>query len=264
MRDPGGDAATTGATGARRGRIQSVDRAAALLRAVGEARPGEATLAALAASCGLNRSTAWRILVTLEDQGFVERRGSAYALGVAVVQLASAATRDVLLRGGHRVLARLATVSGETASLAVARRSGLFYVDSVAASGAGSESWLGRHVPLHATSTGKAYLAWLEPDEVDDLLPMRLPAFTAATITDHAALRADLEATRARGYATCEGELERRWQGVAAPVLGPDGRPLGSIDLWGHADRVTVARFAALGELVVEGAREVAISLERS
>jgi DNA-binding IclR family transcriptional regulator len=244
-------------------RIQAVERAAALLRAVADAAPGEISATNLATSCGLNRATAWRLLATLEDNGLVERRRRGYTLGVVLAQMSSTAARDTLARIAHPVLDRLASVSGDTASLAVARRSGLYYVSMISGSGVPSEPWLGRHVPLHATSSGKAYCSRLDPDEVDELLPPRLPAFTTSTIVDHDALHQELAATRLRGYAVCAGELDPQFWGVAAPVLDLHGRPLGSIDIWGGAQRVTLERFGVLGELVRDAAAEVAAGLAR-
>ncbi len=242
-------------------RIQAVERAAALMRAVADAAPGELSAAELADRCGLNRATAWRLLATLEDTGMVERRGRGYALGVVLAQMSSTAARDTLLRIAHPVLVRLATISGDTASLAVARRSGLYYVNMVSAAGLPPEPWLGRHVPLHATSSGKAYCSGLDPDEVDELLPPHLTAFTATTIVDHDAFHREIAATRARGYAVCAGELDPQWWGVAAPVLDLHARPIASIDIWGGAQRVTLERFGVLGELVREAAAEVAAGL---
>src|SRR3954471_12376061 len=72
-------------------RVQSVARAAELLKALG-AGGGDATVFDLADRCGLNRSTAWRILATLEESGLVERdpRTGRYSAGYALVALAAA------------------------------------------------------------------------------------------------------------------------------------------------------------------------------
>lgn len=241
--------------------MQAVDRAVALLQAVAALPPARATLSELADRCGINRSTAWRLLATLEDGGMVERRGGGYALGLAAAQMAGAASMDALMRRAHPVLARVANTSGETASLAVARRFGLHYVDQAVSTDIVSESWLGRPVPLHATSTGKAYLAWLGDAEVDDYLAGPLPAFTPHTITDPEALRVELQATRQRGFATCMEELTRT-AGVAAPILDGRGRPIGAIDIWGPPERVSTARLGALGQLVREAAAEIATLLD--
>jgi DNA-binding IclR family transcriptional regulator len=246
----------------RNGRIQSVDRAAALMRAIASMPPESTTLQALADRCGLKRSTTWRILMTLEHNGLVDRRGSRYTMGFAAAQLATASAVDGVVRLAHPVISRIAVLSGETSTLAVARRLGLYYVDQAVSTRIVSENWLGRQVPLHATSSGKAFLAWLSGDEVDEALPKHLPRFTGTTVTDPAELRGDLAETRVRGYAICAGELESDSFGVAAPVLDPAGRPVAVVSIWGPPDRVPVTRFAALGELCAQAATDLVRLLE--
>src|SRR5215211_6187801 len=115
-------------------RVQSVDRAADLLRALAE-HGGPASVPDLADRCGLNRSTAWRILGTLEHHGLVERdpATSRYTVGYAIVALAAAAGHEPLVRRAHPHLRALAEACAETASLAVPRRLQLVYVDQVQA-----------------------------------------------------------------------------------------------------------------------------------
>src|SRR5215213_8462653 len=164
-------------------RIQSIDRAAELLEAVARA-PEPETAPELADACGLNRSTAWRILATLEHHGLVDRDpvGNRYGLGFGVVRLAAAAGHEPLVRLAHPLLRRLAEGTGETVNLAVARRLELVYADQVQGPHVMAPNWLGHTVPLHATSTGKAFLAALPADELDALLRTRLERFTDTTI----------------------------------------------------------------------------------
>jgi DNA-binding IclR family transcriptional regulator len=122
-------------------------------------------------------------------------------------------------------------------------------------------NWVAREVPLHATSTGKAFLAWLPPEEARGLLDLPLPRFTDTTVTDPVVLMTDLVAIRERGYAECAGELEPTLYGVSAPILNLDGRPLGVFSIWGPVSRVPVARFAELGPLAVQAAEEVRTAL---
>lgn len=248
----------------RSGRVQSVDRAAALLRAVADAAPHGAPVAALAEQCGLNRATAWRLLATLEDNGLVERApGSGrYQLGIGVTRLAAAVGVDGVVRRARPVLERLSERTGETADLALVRASGLVYVDEVSPPAVMTASWRGRSVPLHATSSGKAWLAWLSPREAADLLPAPLERFTGTTLIDPAALRDELDTIRARGYGTCRGEFEAQLFGVSAPVL--DGtRPVAVVSIWGPGDRITPDRFPELGALAVQAAAELADLLLR-
>ncbi|HYJ68923.1 MAG TPA: IclR family transcriptional regulator [Nocardioidaceae bacterium] len=244
---------------ARSTRVQSVDRAVALLRAVARASGSESTVTALAAACGLNRATAWRILTTLEAQGMVvaDRETGRFRIGFGVVELAGAAGADALVRAAHPMLERVCRQAGETAALAVLDGRALKYVDEVAPTAIVAAIWRGREVPLHATSTGKALLAFSEPAEVERMTGPRLERFTKTTITSRAKLRAELDRTRERGYGVCRGEYESSAWGVSAPMLDSSGRPLAILSIWGPANRVTDARFEALGEIARDAAASI-------
>jgi DNA-binding IclR family transcriptional regulator len=243
----------------RSGRVQSVDRAVALLRAVAAASGASATVTALAATCGLNRATAWRILMTLEEHGMViaDRQTGRYRIGFGVVELAGSAGVDALVHAAHPVLERVCDQTGETAAIAVVRSGALTYVDEVGPVAIVAATWRGRDLPLHATSTGKALLAFSDPENVTGLVGPKLTRYTATTITSQAKLRAELELTRERGFGVCRGEYEASAWGVSAPVLDSAGRPLAVLSIWGPANRVPEARFDALGELARDAAHSI-------
>jgi len=242
------------------GRVQSVDRALRLLNGVAAAAPQGETVAALAAQCGINRATAWRLLGTLEAHQLVERDPSTnrYHIGFALVRMSAAAGHDGLVRRTRPILERVSAQTGETADLAVAGLHGVTYVGEVAPSSVLAVNWLAREVPLHATSTGKAFLAWLPPEEALGLLETPLRGFTDTTVTDPKRLLEELAETRARGYAECAGELEPTLYGVSAPVLNTqDGRPVAVFSIWGPVNRVPVTRFSALGMVAIQAATDV-------
>ena len=197
--------------------------------------PAAATAPALARACGLNRATAWRLLKTLQARGLVavDDATGRYSIGLTAVELGNAAGPDALIAAARPVLERTCAQTGETASLAVPGVDGLTYVDEVTPAAVVTASWLGRSVPVHATSTGKALLAFLPPEQVRRVLGGALTSFTGTTITDPQALAAELAATRARGYGVCAGELEASLYGVSAPVLDRTGRPLAVLSIWG-------------------------------
>jgi DNA-binding IclR family transcriptional regulator len=240
---------------------QSVDRALTLLAAVAGAAPRGATLAELAATVALNKATAWRLLGSLETHGLVERDpdSNRYGVGYAMIRMSAAAGYDGLVRRCHPVLRRVSAETGETADHAVSGPHGVTYVGEVAPASVLAVNWLAREVPLHATSTGLAFLAWLPEAEVLGLLERPLRRFTDATVTDVDELVRVLGETRARGYASCAGELEATLYGVSAPVHDRrDGRPVAVFSIWGPVDRVPSARFPELGRMAVDAAAEVA------
>ena len=249
---------------AGRGRVQSVERAVALLDAIAVGPARGSTVAELALACGINRATAWRLLATLEGRGLVDRdpATSRYQIGYTVARLAAAAGADGVVRRGHHVGERSSAQSGEAVSRAAGRRSGLVYVDEVAPPAVLTVNWLARPVPLHATSTGKAWLAWLPEAEARGVLGPVLDGFTDATVTDPERLLAEFGQIRDCGYAVSAGELEPALCGVSAPVLrrGED-RPLAVFSIWGYADRIPPSRLPALGAVAIEAAAAVESAL---
>ncbi|HEY0416694.1 MAG TPA: IclR family transcriptional regulator [Gaiellaceae bacterium] len=238
--------------------IQSVDRAAALIKAIADSRQPP-TVLELAAACGLNRSTAWRLLATLDAHGLVERDpvSQRYSLGYSFLRLAAGMEPDPLVRQARPVLERLAGDTGEATNLAVAKRFRLVYVDQVDPPQIMAPNWFGRTVPLHATSTGKAYLAFMSRDEQDAALGSRLDRFTGTTITDRKMLDAELADVRRAGFATCVGELEESLFGASAPVLSEQGRPVAIVSVWGSEHRLPRERLAEVGRRAVAAANEI-------
>ncbi len=245
-------------TAARSRTIQSVDRAALLLKAIADSRRPP-TVVELAAECGLNRSTAWRLLATLDAHGLIERDpvSQRYSLGYAFLRIAAGAELDPLVRRARPVLEELARATGEASNLAVARRFNLVYVDQVDPPQIMTPNWFGRPVPLHATSTGKAYLAFLTPEEQTVALPARLERYTPTTITDAGVLQAELARVRRDGWAVCVGELEESLFGASAPVLSEQGRPVAIVSVWGTSLRLPSERLPEIGRQALAAAGEI-------
>jgi DNA-binding IclR family transcriptional regulator len=239
------------------GRVQSVQRATTLLAAVADASE-PLTAPELAERCGLNRSTAWRILGTLEDAGFVERDPATnrYSVGYAITRLAAAGGDASLVRLARPLLLALAAETQETASLALPRQAQLVYVDQVQATRVMAPDWLARSVPLHATSTGRALLAWLPKEEREAVLARPLARFTPMTVTDPDELRTELERIRAQGYAVSRGELEPALWGASAAVLDGRPQPIAVVSVWGLEDRVR-DRLDELGAAAARTAAQV-------
>lgn len=243
--------------------IQSVERAAALLRAVAAATGPDATAPALAAAVGLNRTTTWRLLTTLEQERLVscDRATGWWALGFGLLDLAGQAAGG-LAQAARPVLSQVAVRTGETSALAVLRGGELTYVAEASAGAVVAAAWQGRQVPVHATSTGKVLLAWSDPADLRTLLRLprsrRLQRYTPTTVTSYRRLQEELEATRVRGYAVCRGEYETTAWGVSAPVLDVAGRVVAVVSIWGPGDRLTEERFGELGPVAVAAATEIA------
>ena len=244
-------------------RVQVLDRAVRLLREIA-AHDQPLNAFELARRCGLNRTTAWRILVTLEQNELVERDPvtQRYRIAYGMTALAAPADKSPLIRLARPVLEELAAAVGEQVSLGIPHRFGCTYVDQARPpEGASVPPWLGQSGPLHATASGKVFLAALPPAERDALLPARLERFTATTITSREALDAELAAVHAHGYAITDGEHDELTSAVCAGVLDGTRRLVAIVDVWGPAQRLGRARLEELGPELRRGADAIAARL---
>lgn len=206
--------------------IESVDNALRLLLLFAE-KP-RVRLTEASAYLGVASSTAHRLLAMLQYRGFVRQDAvsRAYEPGAALNTIASAMTRQVDVRARARpVLERLNAEFDETVHLGRLEGQLVHFLDSIESTRAvrvGSR--MGRALPAHCTSTGKAMLSRLTRDELVRLYPeQELTAITEKTITSRDALERELDTTRRRGYATSTQESEEGVASLAVPVASPGG-----------------------------------------
>jgi DNA-binding IclR family transcriptional regulator len=185
-----------------------------------------------------------------------------YTVGYGAITVAAAVTDDALVRRVRPLLAKLATATGESVTLAVAKRFNLVYVDQVDPPNVMVPNWLDKPLPLHATSGGKAFLAWLGPDERDAILPEELARYTPHTVTDRERLEREFAEVRKAGYALCVREYEEFSSGASAAVLNTRKYPIAVINVWGPAPRNPVKRLHEIGRAAVQTAEEVRALLD--
>jgi DNA-binding IclR family transcriptional regulator len=201
--------ATAPAAAAAPASVKSADRTIELLELL--ARTSEPlTLSEIQRELSYPKSSLFVLLRTLVARGWVEtdRRGTGYSIGVrALLVGTSYLDRDPVIRAATRVLEDLRAEVNETVHLARLDGSDVVYLASrESAHQLRLTSRVGRRLPAHATSLGKALLAQHTDEEVDGLLPAELAALTPKTLTDRRALFADLAETRERGYSIERGE----------------------------------------------------------
>jgi len=238
--------------------VQSVDRALTILEFL--ARGGEAGVTEVAAQLGVHKSTAFRLVATLESHRLVEQtedRGK-YRLGVGILRLAGATSARLdVVQEARPVCRQLAADTGETVNIAVLSESSALYLDQVAGSSAlQPHNWVGQHIPLHATSNGKVLLSGLDRKALDDLLG-KLAAYTPMTITKKSKLREELDLVREQGFAMAVDELEVGLTAAAAPIRNAHGDVVASMSVSGPTFRLTPDRVDGVVSALVEAALEV-------
>ena len=239
--------------------VRSVERAIAILDllAQGDWQSG----ADVARELRVHRSTALRLLGTLERHGLVERdlRTAKYRLGRRLPQLASVVTGEFDLRYVARpVCESLASALGETVTLDVLAGDVIVPIEQATASTSMvSVNWLGRRTPIHCTASGKVILAFAPQAVRQRLLAHPLERSTARTITDRAEMERQLDSAREAGVARTFEELELGLAAIAAPVFGAEGEVVAALDVSGPSHRLVAEDRPELVRLTREAAADL-------
>ena len=206
------------------------------------ASPEGMTLTELIAATGLPRGTLHRLIGALREVGYIAPRGGrkVYGLGPRLLRLmhlgAAPASVSALARpmlqdlcerfGATAYLAKLTGAHVESAAMVLPDTGGQTFVQP------------GRVMPIHASSSGKAIFAFQDNDVVDAVLAEPREKYTASTITDEGAVRADLARVRQQGYAICVNELDPGVASYACPVHLDDVGVVYAVGLVGFEERV--------------------------
>ena len=212
--------------------IQSVDRALFLLETIAEAG-GEATLTDLATRTGLNISTCHHLLATLIQRGFAAKVSGRrlYALGSRIIALSHACLQVDLPRRAQPYLEAINSATGETVHLAGLQGDNVMTLAVREARHAVrvDTGKIGRVEAPHATSVGKAMMAWLPEDEIRRILGNGMKRFTDKTITDFPAFLESLRTVRRNGYAIDREEFLPGVICVGAAIRDQAGTVIGAI-----------------------------------
>jgi IclR family acetate operon transcriptional repressor len=239
---------------------QAIDRAAQLLTLVLDSDE-PLGVGDLALAAELPKSTASRLVSSLERHGLVRRNGARGKVqaGPAILRFAHRGVVDRnLVELARTPLDTLAERSGETVNLAVPGAAGvehLAQVESIHFLGTGQ--WVGRTVDYHTTAVGKILVAY----GAADLPAGRLRRLAPATVVDRAALEAEFERIREDGFAMAIDELEPGLTALAAPVHGPTGDVIAALSISGPTLRIERERIAELKPVLIKEAAALSARL---
>jgi IclR family acetate operon transcriptional repressor len=241
-----------------RNEVRSVDRAASLLIALGE-WSGEVGVTDLARSLGLHKSTASRLLATLEKRGLVQQdeETGKYRLGLTLVRLGGQAEKALDLRSiGLPEIESVARSLKETTTLGVMEGDAVVTVVWSDSSGR-AHGPSTKALPLHATAPGKVLLSGRPEREIIRLSRIGFTPYTPHTIVRADQLLAEIARVRKRGFATAFGEHELTVNAVAMPVFDQRGSVVAAVEVRATGDRIPPSRVPEL----IEGIRDSAAAI---
>ena len=249
---------------ARRASIQSVDRAARILKVLASG-PRRLGVSEISDRLGLARPTVHGLLQTLQAHGFVEqdRDSDKYQLGAGLLQLGNSyldlnELRSRSLAHAERLAGRAdaAVRVGVTHGASVVIVHHVFRPDSTL-----QILEVGAELPLHASALGKAMLAYAPDYALDDLLAEPLTRLTSRTVTP-AMLREHLDEVRERGFARERDEAILGESSIASPIFDHSGHAVGAIGIVGETDRILPRGVPRqLSAAVIEAARGISREL---
>lgn len=246
--------------------VQSLERGLAIIR-VFSAERSSLTVSEIAQISGLTRAAVRRFLLTLSELGYVVAKNNRFELTPQVLELgysylSALSFPEVALPHLEALVAR----TSEASEGSILDRGDIVYVVRVPGPALMTISVnIGARRPAHATAMGRVLLANLPAADLDHYLATtELKPLLPRTITDPAALRAELDTVRRSGFALVNQELEEGLVAVAAPVRDRGGRTRAAINLSTHVGRKTVEDMVALAPLVQQTAAAIELGLRHS
>jgi IclR family acetate operon transcriptional repressor len=233
-----------------------------VVRAQHPVAPGE-----IAESLGLPKPTVYRMIESFEMQGFLQRSFGSRRVGIGsrLTDFAFDVLRGSIQSAPRRtILNGLVAEVGETCNIGTLDGGEIVYLDRVEA-----KHWplrlnfhIGSRVPLHCTAIGKLFLAFLPERQRESLLSsLDLPGFTAHTITEGAALEAELQRIAAQGLSIDREEYIAGVVCIAAPIFNAKREVQAGVAIQAPAARMTAEDAWGHRDALLEAARGLSQSL---
>lgn len=239
-----------------------LDKAVAILRVFPR---GDVALSPqeVAGRTGLPLPTVYRLVRALSEHGFLEREGSRYRLGLALLHLGTRVAEGMELR--RQVMPHLEWLNertGENAELHIRRGEARVPIELVRSlHNLRPFVEIGAPLPLHLGASGKALLAWLPEERSEALAVASAARFDTGRPFDPERLQEELREVRRRGWASSDGERSPGVAALAAPVFGVGGGVAGAVLVSAPSVRLSAKRCRELAPLVVEAAARASADL---
>ena len=250
---------------ATRTTIDSLNRGIDLLEILAER--GSVRLAELPELLGVSRATAFRVLRTLRDRGYIDHVESehVYRLGPGPTLLGSRSQAGTVARLADFALVQLRDQTGETANLALLQGGDLIYASILESNYAlRTSAAVGEIVPLHSTALGKAILSELPAETARKMAgaePYAQPTENAPATWEE--LLAHLALTRERGYGIDNQETDPGATCIAAAITDATGYPLGGLSVSGATSRISADRVSEIAGTLITLCAELSEELNR-
>ncbi|MED4884495.1 MULTISPECIES: IclR family transcriptional regulator [Bacillus] len=220
----------------------------------------------IANKLGIAKSTAHRLLITLESEGFVmkNRETSRYHLGVPLLVLVNlVSSRLKILEVGRPIIRQLVEKTGESAHIAILKKGEVFYLcKEDCKHPVEMLTHIGRKNPPHCTSAGKVIFAYKPKDFIENYIKEHgLHPYTPYTITHPEEFLRVLKQIKQQGYAISKEELHEGITSIAAPIT-VNQQVAASVSIVGSIKRIHPTNYHSLTKSVIQAADQISHKLE--
>ncbi len=243
----------------------AVERALAMLEAVAQ-EPEGLSNADISRKLKIPKSSASYILRTLEKQAYLNRDPGTgkYRVGLKILSLSRGALSGLDVREvALPIMRHLMEKTNLTCHLAILDGPEAVYIEKVEPQGfIKMDTWVGRRMRVHATSVGKALVAYIAQERLEKILAdSGMEKRTPKTITTPARLLKDLEKVRAQGYAIDDEENNMGARCLGAPVFNQHGVIEASVGVSGTINQVNAQTIPRIVENLKDAARHLSMQL---
>lgn len=246
--------------------VKSVERAIRLVQTI--QRRNGASVTELSNDLGVAKSTVHNHLRTLERHGYLVREGDSFQLGLKYLDHGGfARERKPAYAIARPKVRSLANETGELCQFVVGQRGeGIVLFQVQGEQAVETQSRVGMHAPLHSMPGGKAILAHLPVEQVNEIADRHgLPATTEETITDAGALFTELERVVEREYAINQSEHISGLDAFSVPIKSGDNDVLGALAVVGPSHRMSDEQYEReVTDSLLEAANELELNVTYS
>lgn len=235
--------------------INSIDRTLQILQLFSPQKP-EWGISEISKELNLYKSCIHNTLYTLLNRGFVVQNPSngKYRLSIKFFELGSIVLENIDLRKvAHPYMEKLMREFNETVHLGILSEGEVVSIEQEKSSQSlQNQIFIGRRAPLHCTGVGKALLAFLDTEKIDQIiLEKGLKKYTENTITDAIRLKKELREIQIQGYAVDNMEHEMGVRCIASPIREHTGKVIASISVSGPAFRLKQSNIPCIADKVI-------------
>lgn len=224
--------------------VRTIDRALRIIQALQKMDGGSVT--EISNHVNLPKSTVHNHLQTLYANEYVTQVDDEYRASLRFLEHGGYTRNQMdIFQVAKPEIKTLAEETGELANLVVEEHGlGVYLYREHGEEAVELDSYAGKRQYLHSTAFGKAMLAFMQEERVEEILDRHgLPARTEQTVTDGDDLLEDLAAIRDRGFSYDDEESLKGLRCVAAPIQSTDGDVIGAVSVSGPISRLSGDRF---------------------